>query len=363
MGDNLHIKNKVICIRMKIKKILFGLSVLPLLLKHYLLGICYPLDVSFSITHRCNNKCRYCKIEKNLKCEELKTNQIISMIDELKKNGLKRLSITGGDPLLRGDIKEIIDYCHLRNIFISLGTNGKLVPKRVSELKNLDALVFSLDGPKKVHDFLRGNGSYDSVIRAIKVAKKSGLNVITNTVLTKQNVKHLSHLFKKSEELGFMCSFQSLHHPRIIAGDTKRFLPNKKEVDEAIQYIKKQKGILKNVINSKHYLSILSKLNEYCLSKNPCKKVSGIYFRKIKCFGGRLHCHITANGDVYPCSKTVGYEKTYNFFDFDFKEITRMILGKKRYCSALCGNVLEYNLLFSMDLDSITNAFKFMKIN
>ena len=68
-----------------------------------------PIVVSWSLTNRCNSKCKYCSRWKQ-ETAELNTKQIFSIIDELSKMGTRRIIYTGGEPLIREDIAEIINY-------------------------------------------------------------------------------------------------------------------------------------------------------------------------------------------------------------------------------------------------------------
>lgn len=70
-----------------------------------------PLSVHFSLTNRCPLKCSYCGFFKRYR-EELNTQEVIRIIDQLAEAGNTRLHITGGEPMLRNDIGEIINYIY-----------------------------------------------------------------------------------------------------------------------------------------------------------------------------------------------------------------------------------------------------------
>ena len=96
-----------------------------------------PLAVCWLVTNRCNFKCSYCKIWKE-KTRETPTKDALSLIDQLAELGTQRLSIFGGEPLLRKDIGKIIDHAVDSGLFTGLGSNGLLVPKKINLLKKLD---------------------------------------------------------------------------------------------------------------------------------------------------------------------------------------------------------------------------------
>ena len=68
-----------------------------------------PFAVSWALTYRCNAKCLYCRIQ-DIDLKELGIKEILSILDELAAMGTRWISFTGGEPLLRDDIGEIIDY-------------------------------------------------------------------------------------------------------------------------------------------------------------------------------------------------------------------------------------------------------------
>src|SRR3989338_9511571 len=95
-----------------------------------------PLNVMLSVTNRCPSRCSYCNIP-NRNQRELTTTQIFHLIDELRKNGTQRLGLWGGEPLLREDIGQIIDYAKEKGMFVTMDSNGYLVPEKTDKLKNL----------------------------------------------------------------------------------------------------------------------------------------------------------------------------------------------------------------------------------
>ena len=141
-----------------IREIAGNVNSLNKMLQARVLGKKFPLSVTFIITYRCNFSCRYCKIFR-FKEEEMRTGQIISMIDQLISSGMRRFSINGGEPLLREDIGEIIGYAKRKGLLVTVFTNGYLVSEKIDALRELDIMLISLDGPREVHDAQRMPGA------------------------------------------------------------------------------------------------------------------------------------------------------------------------------------------------------------
>ena len=78
-------------------------------IKNYISNIIFnkPRSVNFCITYRCNNRCSYCNLH-SFKTKEMKTNEIKQILNLFKKIGVRRIGFTGGEPLLREDIGDLI---------------------------------------------------------------------------------------------------------------------------------------------------------------------------------------------------------------------------------------------------------------
>lgn len=314
-------------------------------LKMHLLKKRFPFSINFIINYRCNFRCKYCD-SYNRKDKEMTTQQIFKMIDEFSKMGTKRLGITGGEPLLRQDIGEIIDYAKKRGIKTTITTNGSLVPNKIKELKNLDLLLVSFDGPKEVHERYRMPESYDKAINAIKIAKQHGLKVWTTTVITNLSEDNIDFIINKAKELGFKCLFQPVYFYSYSA--------SKKDIDKIAARVENHKKIVRRILelkkkgepiaNSKTYLN-------YIMKYWPNKM-------KGKCFAGRLYCGINSNGEVAPCSLIFNGRKWPNGTEIGFKkafEQIRQIPCKGCYCVSF----VDMNLLNSYFYPEIIfNALK-----
>lgn len=161
------------------------------------------INVGFQVTRRCNLKCFYCCEAGTMPDASLVT--IKKMIDKLVVNGLKRISITGGEPLLRDDIGEILKYVKEKNVTITLSTNGMcLDEKKLNELRPyIDNIRFSLRGLKEVHDRTTGNyKSFDKVIESMQLCRKLGLPMSVVTPVVVENYKQMEPVARLCEKNG-----------------------------------------------------------------------------------------------------------------------------------------------------------------
>ncbi|MFX1259117.1 MAG: radical SAM protein [Promethearchaeota archaeon] len=158
------------------------------------------------VTLRCNGKCPFCAIHslpKNYIENEMTTEQIIFLIDQLAEFGINTLSLTGGEPTLRKDLPELIYHMGVKHNFINgITSNGFLLPKLLPKLEGLDFILTSLDYPTaELHDKFRGIKVFDKVIEAINLANKRDIKVIISTVVMKDNLHLLEDICKIAEDL------------------------------------------------------------------------------------------------------------------------------------------------------------------
>ncbi len=160
------------------------------------------INVGFQVTRRCNLKCVYCcEAEDNPVDTSLK--EIKLMIDKLVSGGVRRICITGGEPLLRDDLTKILRYMKGKGVSITLSTNGMLVNKqRLLKLRPyIDNIRFSLRGNEKIHNEITGNKeSYKRTINGIKLSKRLGIPVSVVFTVIRKNFDQMAWAAEKCEE-------------------------------------------------------------------------------------------------------------------------------------------------------------------
>ncbi len=157
-----------------------------------------PISTYIAITGRCMYNCWHCSAkrfikDKDDKSKEMTTDEVKSIIKSLQDLGVGIIGFTGGEPLLRADLEEIISSIDKRSISY-LFTNGySLSLNKAKALKEagLFGVGISIDSLyKENHDKKRGyNGAYDNSISAIKSCKEAGLYTMAQTVCTKEMLK------------------------------------------------------------------------------------------------------------------------------------------------------------------------------
>lgn len=167
------------------------------------------------LTNRCNLSCVYCGRNENEdnSCvkQELSADEWISIFEDAKTVGLKKVNMTGGEIFCRKDVLEIIERTIDLGLDVSIETNGTIVTeeqiKALSKFKDHLSISISLDGIKKdTNDKTRGIGSFDKTFKTINIIKKYDIPLRIITVLSRNNYDEIPELAKTIHEklgLGF----------------------------------------------------------------------------------------------------------------------------------------------------------------
>ena len=168
-----------------------------------------PLVVSWNVTLKCNLKCSHCYInaEETKMVDELSTDAAKMLIHQITEVSRPLLILSGGEPLLRDDIYEIIRYGAERGLRMGMGSNGMLIDDEVArKLKEAGmwTVAISLDSsnPER-HDEFRGvKGCWERAVNAIMALKEAGIEVQVNCTVTRQNYDEVEDVMALAESWG-----------------------------------------------------------------------------------------------------------------------------------------------------------------
>jgi len=257
--------------------------------------------LQFQYDYTCNFKCEHCDITKLWQKENKRyftpkdVRELSRQADEM---GLAHIVITGGEPLVFPDFDEIVKAIDPQKFYITSDTNGWLLDeKRAFHLKEIgvDKIQLSLDSLNaEEHDsFRHAKGSHARALRAIEAAQKAGLNIIVQTVVTKQRVR--------SQELI----------------DFIKFL-NSKNVGVFITYAKPV-GNWENNMSVLIDKSDMDYVRELEKKYNVFTHLTPSYGLNLGCIAVKRMVSITKYGDVMPCPYI--HVSLGNFFEEPLKVI------------------------------------------
>lgn len=167
----------------------------------------YPVSAFIEITERCNLRCIHCYNNSGLCNSDIDFDILKKLIDDFEKNGVFALTISGGEPLLYPRIKDLLYYIRSNSsIHIALNTNGILLDNEeyISLLleNQIKTIQVSLDGNKDTHDLIRGNGTYETTINAIRNCISHGIDVRIGYTVNAMNYKQIEEVSATAKKIG-----------------------------------------------------------------------------------------------------------------------------------------------------------------
>jgi radical SAM protein with 4Fe4S-binding SPASM domain len=204
-----------------------------------------PLDglreIYLHITNRCGLPCPHCYNRDNPReSGEMTTTEWRHAIDQCVALGATSFVILGGDPLLRDDLLEIVDFItgvHERKVRIFF--NRLITEESAAEMarvgRGLYRPLVSLDGPEEVNDALRAPGNFRDVLRSIANLVAAGLDPVVNTVLLAPVLPGLSNMARTLRAEGVTRLHLILPHQRGGLSDRRDLVPSGAEMAAAVR--------------------------------------------------------------------------------------------------------------------------------
>lgn len=155
----------------------------------------------YYVTLRCNDTCEFCPMWRGDQGISESGDQ--GLLESIRRLGVKHLNITGGEPLLREDLPEILTKAKGLGFYVTLTTNGILYAEKARLLDGkIDRLYFSLDYPiAEEHDRSRGVECFHDVIKSIRLATELGEKPIILFTLTRDSVRFLPEMMDLADKL------------------------------------------------------------------------------------------------------------------------------------------------------------------
>ncbi len=272
-----------------------------------------PVTVTWLITGRCNQLCGYCKWKDLRSSDELDTGQVKGLLRQMKRAGVRLVAFTGGEPLLRRDMGEIVREVKAHGMVCKLNTNGRRVERFLDDLRPLDLLQISLDGPPDVHDLYRGEGATASAVRAVELARGAGIPLLLTTCLTRQNVARMDEVLDFGLQLGVGMRFQVLATETLDPEEAAHMVPDRHALGEVLSYLLDLKA--RRDPRAAAIASISAELRYYL------QQVQG---HAPQCPAALVTCTLLPDGQMLFCSKARAHG-THDAVALGFEEAFRRV--------------------------------------
>lgn len=299
------------------------------------LGI--PFAGTFELTPLCNLNCRMCYVHMSkTEQEEIaplhSAREWISLGEKLMEKGLVYLLLTGGEPFLRKDFKEIMQGLHRLGLIISINSNGLLITDEVVEwLKETPPVRINITmygASDETYERLCGDPhGYTKVTASIERLRKAGISVKINCSVTPYNVCDLKEIIQWTKDHGLIVQATSYMFPPVRKDPTRfgsnaRFTPEEASYYSAKieQYLNGDELFLKRY-EDKLLMGLSTEVEEDCMDTDQemtdgasCEVCEG---DPMWCRAGRCSYWITWDGRCLPCGM---FEEAAvgNVFETDF---------------------------------------------
>lgn len=254
--------------------------------------------VSWNTTNACNMYCAHCYRDAGCKVdEELNTVEAKRLLEQIARAGFKIMIFSGGEPLMRPDILELVRHARslgLRSVF---GTNGTLITEEMAvQLKEAGAMGMgiSLDSmDKEKHDKFRSfPGAWDGAVRGMRNCRKAGLPFQIHTTIMDWNESEIESI------TDFAVAEGAVAHHFFFLVPTGRAVSIEEESLRAEAY----EATLTRIMNKQKQVSI--ELKPTCAPQ--FMRIAAQMGMKLRfgrgCLAGTSYCIISPRGQVQPCA-------------------------------------------------------------
>ena len=276
-----------------------------------------PGEVVWAVTKQCNLRCKHCSISEEAP-GELTTEEGFELIEEAAKLGHVKFAFTGGEPLLRPDIYELIEYAASFDMQVVMATNGTLITDEVAKKlvkAGLERAAISIDGLGRAHDTFRGvDGAFKATIRGLKACMNAGLAVQLFSMVTRYNYEELPGIIKFADSMGLWRIYliyliavgrgKEISHACLSAAENMKFF------EFVVEQQKDVRVWLKPICNPQYWAYLQS-----------MGLVDGDEPQFTGCTAGITRFHIFPDGDVAPCAYLP--VKAGNVRETKFRDIIR----------------------------------------
>jgi len=293
------------------------------LVKTHLLGRTTPCAMTFAVTYRCQCNCVHCSAAYHEKKgdRELSTQEAKKLIDDSQNLGITILAFTGGEPLLREDIFELISYLNQKRTLPLLFTNGLLLNddnvKRLVDA-GLYSIFVSLDSPvPEEHDGMRGiEGIYDRAVEGIMKMKDQGVMVGISSYASRSGTENGMYrkLYSTAQRLG-------VHN--LLLFDN---VPTGKRIKDTSEMLTMEQR--QEIMDFSE--NIFSNSTIPPLSSQAWQNSLGAYLGGIGCLAANIQYYVSAYGEVTPCDfAPLAFG---NIREEPLKRIWRKMVAHPAYC-------------------------------
>lgn len=299
-----------------------------------------PVNATLELTYRCENRCVhcYCNLPVNDKTaitSELTFHEIEELLGRLRDMGTLWLLVTGGDPLVRKDFKDVYLLAKKNGFLVSLFTNGLLIDEEIADfIASYPPFVVEITmygaTEETYEKVTRLKGSYKRYWKGLNLLLERGVKLKLKTMALSINKHEIGEMAKIAKDLGCHFRFDPMLHKRI----------DKLRTSDPVSYRLSPAEIVKL---DKAFPERMADFEEFCdrMTGEPVPTD-----RLITCGAGRSSLHIMPDGTVLPCSMLLQFGWSVRQYPIEdiWRQKIKRVLDKKREFDIKCSKCKLQNL-------------------
>ena len=257
-------------------------------------GLGIPMWLTLELTYKCPLHCPWCSnpLDFDKFKNELTTEEWKKVLREGRKMGALQLGFTGGEPMLREDLEELVAYSEDLGYYTNLITSGVgLTPKRLRALKKAGLKQIQLSvqsGSKELSKKLVGVDVFDQKMDVFEDIKSQGFPMVLNIPICKQNIGETRQMLEMAEKLGVeYIEFANVQYYNWAMLNRDEFMPSREEIEEAESIVKEFRERLGNA------MQIYFVIPDY-YDDRPKACMNG---------WGAIHLTVGPTGEALPCQE------------------------------------------------------------
>ena len=266
--------------------------------------------VAWEVTRSCNLACKHCRAEAHLEPYpgELSTGEAIKLINSFPETGNPVVIFTGGEPLLRPDVFDLVRHADSLGLRCVMAPNGTLITSENAMLmkqSGIQRCSISIDGPTSdLHDRFRGvSGAFEQAMNGIEYLKQADMPFQINTTVTRDNLDHFKEIFNLAQNLGAVAWHIFMLVPTGRAAQITEQGISAEEYEEVLNWFydfRKTTDMHLKATCAPHYYRIMrQRAKEDNIQVN--QENFGLDAMSRGCLGGIGFCFISHSGQVQPC--------------------------------------------------------------
>jgi len=302
-------------------------------------------QVTLLVTLRCDSRCAYCDFPRHAGAE-LEPAEVLAVLRALQDVGVFRLSVSGGEPLLRPDLPLILAEARRLGFVTSLVTNGLRLADRAADLPPVDYVITTIEGDEETHDRVRGRGSWQRTCAGLaRVRARGGARLGVICPVHRGNTAALGQALETAERFGAQTFYQPVQLRESWSGPGFDGEVPDPTLAAAFAQVLDWKRRGRAIGNSYRYLRRIAEGPSASRPLPPCT-------------AGQSFVTMLPDGRVLPCCM-LPFEGAWPRFDPADPQATVDRVAAPAVCrGCTIGPYVENNLLFTGDLGSWLNVVR-----